>query len=151
MQKVRQWLNYHIGMTFLLMVLAVSTSGWAIYRYIRQREWSSAAILCRHCGAVLSAYSCGACGKMDKTGSKLFQVGQITLAMDAIRNYLRKETQGQAQLEIRETKVEETGKVLVTALVNGKKRRFRVDLSVSQGEVTELPPNKGDSLEGKGK
>lgn len=145
MKGLRHWINNHVGIALIIALAMFAVSGWAAYRYAQQMGLMTAADSGGGSGGVAHTHS-GCCGGGGggvggKLG-KLFEIGQKTLAGDAVRKHLQKETQGEAQVTLQDMKIDASGVVLVTALVDGKERRFHVDLSVPQGKVTEVQPRK---------
>lgn len=151
MKGLRRWVNNHVGIALVIALAMFAVSGWAAYRYAQQMGLMIAADSgggscgvahsgCSHKGTTAPA-GCGGCGEGGVTG-KLFEIGQMTLAGDAVRDHLQKETQGEAEVTLQNMKTDAPGVVSVIALVDGKERHFRVDLSVPQGKVTEVKPRK---------
>ncbi|GBC98205.1 hypothetical protein HRbin17_00704 [bacterium HR17] len=125
MKPLRRWLHTHILTVAIGALLAVSVSGWTVYRQYRSHQPSAGA-----CCPLTNKY-----GPEGKMGGLLFEVGLKTLAVDAVHSHF-----GKKPISIQTVKVldRQKGLVEVTAVVNGKTKHLQVDLRVPQGKVTEL-------------
>jgi hypothetical protein len=149
MKWLHRWTNNRANIIFVIALMALAVSGWVAYHYAYQSglrmtkdsDSGSREVAHSGCSHERTTANCGGCG-MGGVEGKLAMIGQMTLAGDAVRRHLQKETQGKAQVELRDMKIDAPGIVLVTARVNGKERSFRVDLSVPQGKVEEVPLTK---------
>lgn len=130
MVGLRRWVNEHASVTALMMLAVLIASGWAIYRYsVANRQTDHVGACC----PIASKY-----GPKGKMGSLLWEAGLKTLALDAVRNRFPKE--GLVFQSVKATDVEK-GLVEIVVSVNGKVKRLKIDLSVPNGKITELPAN----------
>lgn len=125
MKSLRRWLHTHTLTVAILCLLTISVSGWTVYRQYRSHQPSAGS-----CCPLTNKY-----GLEGKMGGLLFVVGLKTLAVDAVHSHF-----GKKPVSIRTVKVldRQKGLVEVTAVVNGKTKRLKVDLRVPKGKVDEL-------------
>jgi hypothetical protein len=128
MGKLRRWMNEHAPLIALVVLVAVTVSGWVIYRYGAATQQTD---LANTCCPVTSKY-----GPEGKIGSLLMEAGLKTLALDAVRRHFPKNELVFQNIKVLDAK---KGLVEVTVSVKGKHKRLKVDLTVPNGKITELP------------
>jgi uncharacterized Fe-S cluster-containing protein len=75
-------------------------------------------------------------GPEGKIGSLLTEAGLKTLALDAVRRHFPKDELVFQNIKVLDAK---KGLVEVTVSVKGEHKRLKVDLTVPNGKITELP------------
>lgn len=125
MKSLRRWLHTHTLTVVILCLLMIAVSGWTVYRQYRSHQLSAGS-----CCPLANKY-----GLEGRMGGLLLEAGLKTLAVDAVHSYF-----GKKHTSIRTVKVldRQNGLVEVTAVVNGKTKRLKVDLRVPKGKVDEL-------------
>lgn len=123
MQRLRQWANDHASLVLLLVLIALTASGLAIYCYARTREPPPAKNPLIKC-AVGSVAEC-----------KLREVGQMGLAWDKVRQHLQTRYGEKATIELQGMNAEPEG-IGVKVKVKGKEKQFLVR---PDGQIVELP------------
>ncbi len=138
MARLRRWVNEHASATALMVLVVLTASGWAIYRFSAASYQTDHANHVGACCPIASRY-----GPEGRMGSLLWETGLKTLALDAVRSRFPKEG-----LVFRSIKVIDAEKGLVEMVVsaNGKVKRLKIDLSVPNGKITELPANSPSKL-----